>query len=134
MSRFVSLIGAVWAGVHFLFWWQIIITIVHWTLRVERYVCFIDKRWFFNEWNLLSVNVVWQQTVTLSTQIRDIRFTIVTKQWQLITNSRPNQTSWDLYVYVLNNAILCLNLINTKNYDFSCTVNLFSYLLNIFNK
>jgi len=30
------------------------------------------------------------------------------KQWQLITNSRLNQTSLNLYIYVLNNAILCL--------------------------
>jgi len=37
------------------------------------------------------------------------------KQWQLITNtcSRLNKTSLDIYIYVLNNAIPCLNLINT---------------------
>jgi len=35
------------------------------------------------------------------------------KQWQLITNIRLNQTSLDLCIFVLNNAILYLNLINT---------------------
>jgi len=87
--------------------------IIHWTLQVERYVCFIDKRRFFNEktskTSMLNGSKPWpyrHKYVTsdsLSSQ----------KQWQFITNSRLNQTSSDLYIYVQNNAILCLNLINT---------------------